>query len=72
MVNIHRLLQIGYTRQEIADLVSVSTKTLQCRLAVELAITLNEDEIDKAMQQLVAQFPSADQRLLQGTFRANS
>src|SRR5438270_850847 len=33
MANVHGLLQIGYTRQEIADLASVSTKTLQRRLA---------------------------------------
>ena len=71
MANIHGLLQIGYTRQEIADLAGVSTKTLQHRLAVELAMTLNEDEIDEAMRWLVAQFPSAGQRLLQGAFRAN-
>ena len=71
MANIHGLLQIGYTRQEIADLAGVSTKTLQRRLAVELAMTLNEDEIDEAMRWLVAQFPSAGQRLLQGAFKAN-
>ena len=46
MANIHGLLQIRYTWQEIADLVGVSTKTLQHRLAVELAMTLNEDEIE--------------------------
>ena len=71
MANIHGLLQIGYTRQEIADLAGVSTKTLQRRLAVESVMTLNEDKIDEAMRRLVAQFPSAGQRLLQGAFKAN-
>src|SRR5438874_383415 len=62
MANVHRLLQIRYTQQEIADLVGIFTKTLQHRLVVKLAMTLNEDEIDEVMQQLVAQFPSAGQR----------
>ena len=71
IANVHKLLQIGYTQQEIADLAGVSIKILQHRLAVEPAVTLNKDEIDEVMQQLVAQFPSAGQRLLQGAFRAN-
>ena len=35
--------------QEIADLAGISIKILQCRLVVELAVTLNKDEIDKVI-----------------------
>ena len=70
MAIVHALLTIGYTRKELATLMGVSYKTLLRRLAKEPLRRLESEDLDTQIARIVSLFPSAGQRLLQGTIRS--
>src|SRR5947209_3425545 len=70
MAIVYTLITIGYKRKELATLMGVSYKTLLRRLANEPLRRLEPEDLDTQLVRIVTLFPSAGQRLLQGTIRS--